>query len=65
MVFYYSDLDIPNEINDWLIPILFISILILPFFVYTKNWNIALIISVILAIIQLIALIKNIKKKPM
>lgn len=64
MVFYYKDMEIPNKISDWLVIILFLSIIILTFLIYKKH-NSALYISIILAIFQVYAIYKNCIKYPL
>jgi len=63
MVFYYKDLDLPEKYNDFLIPIIMMLIILTPFFIYKKKYNVALGISCYVAVIQIIATFINILKK--
>jgi len=65
MVFYFQDLELSNKTSDWLIPILLILIISLPFLIYYKKYNYALYASIVLAGLQVIALYKNSIKYPL
>lgn len=65
MVFYYKDLGISNKINDWLIPALSLIIILIPIFIYIKQYQIALWLSALIGIIQICAMAKNVKKYPL
>ena len=65
MVFYYNDLLLSHKIDDFLIPMLLVCIIILPFLIYFKFYLYSLIISCLLAIIQIIAVIMNIFAHPL
>jgi hypothetical protein len=65
MVFYYDDMNIPNYMSDHLVFILLFSIILLPYFIYYKKYDIALFVSLFVAIVQLFAIYKNIKRYPL
>lgn len=65
MVFYYKDMNIPNYISDPLVFILLFSIISLPYFIYYKKYDIALYLATLIAVIQLFAIYKNIKRYPL
>ena len=62
---YYKDLDISNKISDWFIPLLLLMILALPVIIYSKQYNLALIIASIISIVQIYALVRNVIKYPL
>ncbi|KKL73651.1 hypothetical protein LCGC14_2072750 [marine sediment metagenome] len=61
MVFYYQDLNLSNRV----IPILLLLTFSLPFLIYFRNKGLALLVAVILAIVQLVAIIGNVKRLPL
>ena len=65
MVFYYSDLQISNSISDWLILSLLLITYLMPIMIYKQQYQYAWYGSLILASIQLMAVLKNINRKPL
>ncbi len=71
MVFYYQDLveaakkKLPNAVVTAIFFFLLISILALPFLIYSGRKRLSLWLSVILAIVQVLALYVNVIKYPL
>lgn len=65
MVLYYNDINIPHKINDWLIPIILLVFIILPILIYLKFYKESLIITIFIAVMQIIALGCNFAKYPL
>lgn len=67
MVFYFEDIDpyIPILLKDFIIFILLTTVFILPYLIYTGQTKITFILSLMLAITQLIAMSINIIKHPL
>lgn len=65
MTFYYDDLNITNETSNWFIPLVIFMIFSIPILIWVGQINIALAISIIIALIQIIAIIKNCMRLPL
>lgn len=58
-MFYFKDLNIPDGIANWLIPILIVMCCNLPFLIYFGCYRASLITATLLATLQLYAVIVN------
>lgn len=65
MVLYYKDLNTNNETDNWLIPLIVVATVLLPLLIYKDKQQFALYIAIALAILQILAVMKNVKKNPL
>lgn len=70
MVLYYNDIGFTNNINEFLIPLILFTILLMPYLLYKsstskKYYYIAFCLAFIVMLIQILALIKNFGKYPL